>query len=80
MKTTLDIPDDLLRRMKAHAAQEGRSMRAFTIEAIQRQLNNADSGAATWQRFVGSVDAEDRRRIDAAIEATCEQIRDSNWA
>ena len=38
MKTTFDLPDRLLRRAKALAAQEGRPLRDLVAEAIDRRL------------------------------------------
>jgi len=38
MKATLDIPDDLYRRVKARSAMEGRPVRAVAIELFQTWL------------------------------------------
>lgn len=38
MRTTLDLPDDLMRHLKARAALEGRSLRDLTLELIERGL------------------------------------------
>jgi len=38
MKATLDIPDELYRRVKARSALEGRSLRAVAIELFQNWL------------------------------------------
>jgi hypothetical protein len=39
MKATIEIPDDLYRRVKAKSALEGRPIRAVTIELFQRWLD-----------------------------------------
>jgi len=39
MRTTLDIPDHLLRRAKAFAALEGKSLKAFLTEAVVHELD-----------------------------------------
>lgn len=39
MKATIDIPDDLYRRVKACAALEGRSVREVTTELYRRWLD-----------------------------------------
>ena len=39
MKATIEIPDDLYRRVKARSALEGRSVRSVAIELFQRWLN-----------------------------------------
>jgi hypothetical protein len=38
MRTTVDIPDHLLRRAKAAAALEGKSLKAFLMEAVVHEL------------------------------------------
>ncbi len=44
MRTTLDIPDDLYRQVKARAALEGKSVREVTTELYGRWLaGQADS-------------------------------------
>ena len=39
MRTTVDIPDNLLRRAKAAAALEGKSLKVFLMEAIVHELD-----------------------------------------
>ncbi len=39
MKATLDIPDDLYRRVKARSAMEGRPIRAVAVELLQNWLD-----------------------------------------
>jgi hypothetical protein len=41
MKATIEIPDDLYRRVKAKSALQGRPIRAVTIELFQRWLDEA---------------------------------------
>jgi plasmid stability protein len=38
MRTTLDLPDELMRHLKARAALEGRSLRDLTQDLIERGL------------------------------------------
>jgi hypothetical protein len=46
MKATIDIPDDLYRRVKARSAMLGRTVREVSIELYQRWLGEAP-GTAT---------------------------------
>lgn len=39
MKTTIDLPDPLFRKVKATAAAEGISLKAFIAEAVEQRLN-----------------------------------------
>jgi len=43
MRTTVDLPDQLLREAKAAAALEGRTLREFLVEAVQQRLHGGDS-------------------------------------
>lgn len=38
MRTTLDLPDELMRHLKARAALEGRSLRDLVLELVERGL------------------------------------------
>ncbi len=38
MKTTLEIPDALFRRVKSNSAERGQSLKAFVSEALQEKL------------------------------------------
>lgn len=53
MKATIDIPDDLYRRVKARSAMLGRTVREVSIELYQRWLGEvpaeaAGASAAEW--------------------------------
>jgi hypothetical protein len=63
MKTTLDIPDLVLRRAKAEAAQHGIPLRQFVTEAVEEKLSAGSKakenlGCAWW---VGYATCERRR-------------------
>ena len=47
MKATLDIPDDLYRRVKARSAMEGRPLRSVAIGLLQQWLDGGDSPPST---------------------------------
>jgi plasmid stability protein len=38
MRTTFDLPDNLMRHLKARAALEGRSLRDLVLELVERGL------------------------------------------
>ena len=40
MKTTLDLPEELVREMKIRAAREGRKLRDVATEIIQRGISS----------------------------------------
>ena len=41
MKATLDIPDELYRRVKARSAMEGRPLRTVVVELFQKWLDQS---------------------------------------
>jgi len=41
MRTTVEIPDHLLRRAKAAAALEGKSLKAFLTKAVMHELERS---------------------------------------
>ncbi len=45
MKATLDIPDDLYRRVKARSAMEGRPVRSVAVELFQNWLDGPQKPA-----------------------------------
>ena len=46
MKATLEIPDDLYRRVKARSALEGRPLRSVAVQLFQNWLNDESSPLA----------------------------------
>jgi predicted CopG family antitoxin len=43
MRTTIDIPDDIYRKLKVKAAMEGKTVREIVLRAIQRELELAEA-------------------------------------
>ncbi len=77
MKTTLDIPDAVFRRAKAHAAARGVSLRAFVTEAVEHQLRSTQGrrgGQPAWKTLSGGLrrlrreTARLRRIVDEEFE------------
>ncbi|MBI4026533.1 MAG: hypothetical protein HY360_16220 [Verrucomicrobia bacterium] len=55
MKTTIDVPDPLLRQTKAHAAMKGLTVREIVIHAMENELAKEnelrpDRSALSWMR------------------------------
>jgi hypothetical protein len=42
MRTTLELPDDILRRAKIEAVQRGSTLRQLVIDALQREMAGTD--------------------------------------
>jgi hypothetical protein len=79
VKTTLELPGDLLRRTKAEAASDGRSMKDFVTEALEEKLRSRKrAGAGGWRTVFG-------RATRAAVQdvkrrmADLERVRPDDW-
>ena len=51
MKATLDLPDDLYRRVKSRSALEGRPVRSVAIELFEKWLSPQDLDQAHSDQF-----------------------------
>jgi hypothetical protein len=66
MKATLDIPDDLYRRVKARSDLEGRPVRAVAVDLFEHWVESPPAGVQTPTR--SSVGGEGRpTRFDNAV-------------
>ena len=79
MKTTVEIPDDLFKRAKVLAAQEGLSMKQLITESLQQRVARRSTETTPeplWRRAFGAMRAyrKENRRIDKIIEQEFEQI------
>lgn len=52
VKTTLNLPDDLMRQVKIRAAQQDRKLQDLVAELIQRGLSQESAGTEAVQRRV----------------------------
>lgn len=46
MRTTIDLPDDLMRQLKVRAALEGKKLKEIVIEALRKEVSGSN-GAGT---------------------------------
>ena len=75
MKTTLDIPDDLLRRMKMQAVQEGRKFKDVAVEIFRRGLSRSETPASrAVSRRVKLPLIECRHPATPAMELTANKV------
>ena len=71
VKTTLELPNALFRKVKATAAQQGRTMKEFVTEALTEKLA-AKGKAQGWRSVLGKLTPQGRkaaREVDAVIRA-----------
>ena len=70
MKTTFDLPDPLLRKAKALAAQQGRPLRDLVAEALGEKLEYAVDAAKA---------GEGRREAWERWRTRLKQLPDGSW-
>jgi hypothetical protein len=78
VKTTLEIPDLLFRRVKAKAAENGKTLKTWITEALQEKLAGGSAGASAgepaWMSGFGKLrrlrleTERVQRRIDETFE------------
>jgi hypothetical protein len=75
MRTTIDLPDPLLREAKAVAALRGQSLKEVVVTALRRELRD---GRATPSRRKGRKAAFPKLscKSDFTIQPTKEQLDD----
>jgi hypothetical protein len=78
MKTTLELPDELLRRTKAVAALRGMSMRDFVAQALEAQLKTTTKNAG-WRKVFGRGKGLDTASVQRLIDAEFSRVDKSKW-
>lgn len=77
MKTTIEMPDALFRRMKVAASTNGQTLKEFLTDAVERKLRaHRVRGTPAWKKLHGAL-AELRREtraLDRRIEQEFERV------
>jgi hypothetical protein len=82
MKTTLEIPDNVFRRAKSKAAEQGIPLRQFVTEAVEQKLREVPpKGEKPWMKHIGKLKDlhEETKRIDKFIEEAFETVDEDMW-
>lgn len=81
MKTTIDLPDELLRKAKSRAALQGRSLRSLFQEALESQLRGPRRGheESGWRLVFGRAQEVDVAEVDAVVAADLDSIDPDAW-
>ena len=77
-KTTLELPGDLLRRVKARAAQQGRSMKSLIAEALENMLRADRPSVAGWRAVFGRAKRGATREVDRRV-AELRRVDPKDW-
>ncbi|HRH69327.1 MAG TPA: hypothetical protein PLB89_07465 [Flavobacteriales bacterium] len=78
MKTTIELPDDLLRAMKVRAAKEGRSLKEL-LTAILRSAMKSSSATTVGKSGGGQLPVLRTSKAKAGREMTPERIAEVLW-
>jgi hypothetical protein len=78
MKTTLELPESLLRRTKVAAAHQGRSMKDVVVEALEEKLRKRTSSVSGWRVAFGRASRAAVRDVDRYV-AELDQVRPEDW-
>ncbi len=82
MKTTLDMPDALYRRIKSHAASRGLSVRQFVTDTLAEKISKsarATNGEPPWMKVFGKAPRGAAREINRIVEREFGQVDPADW-
>jgi plasmid stability protein len=82
MKTTVEVPDQLYRRIKARAALRGQSVKAFFLDALRAKLAEESTeppGKTGWRAAFGTARAEDVAKVQRIIDEEFSRIDPEGW-
>jgi len=76
MKTTLEIPDALLRRAKALAAEQGVPFRQLVTDALAEKVHGSEKSSRPWMASFGKLRGlhAETERLNRLMEAEFETI------
>jgi plasmid stability protein len=79
VKTTLEIPDPLFRKVKSRAAERGQSLKDFVVEALHARLaseRGASDEAPPWMAGFGKLKRlrKETARIQALVDTDLDVV------
>ena len=82
MKTTVELPDELLREAKAAAARQGTSLKEVLTAALRSHLARSarpERGKEAWRVVVGRATPAAVAAVDAVITGEIETVDLETW-
>ncbi len=82
MKTTVEIPDALYRRLKARAAIQGKSVKDYLVEAVRDKLATTATAAKTktgWRAVYGAANPKEIAQLQQIIDREFSAIDPEGW-
>ena len=77
-KTILELSGDLLRRVKAWAAEQGRLMKSLIIEALENMFRPGQAPIMGWRAVFGRAPPGSTRDVDRRI-ADLRRVDPEDW-
>lgn len=68
MRTTIDIPDAVYRRLKSKAALEGSTVKSIVLKLVLRELDGAKQGVRTEFPLIRGKESRKLNLTNAEIE------------
>lgn len=69
MRTTIDIPDELMKKAKKKAIEEGITLKELFTKTLEKELaHTTGSAAAPWKKLKGTGSAEHLSPQDSGFE------------
>ena len=82
MKTTVELPDQLYRPIKARAALRGQTVKAFFLDALRDKLARESApskGKTGWRAAFGTARREDVAKVQRIIDEEFSRIDPEGW-
>lgn len=82
MKTTIELPDAIVKRAKLYCVEHGVTMKTLMSEALTEKINSA-SQPANWEFLFGAFakgeNKKESQRIEKKIKEEFNQVDPEEW-
>lgn len=69
MRTTIDIPDELMKKAKIKAVKEGITLKELLIRCMEKEVSERSSGTgASWKKLRGKGSTGSLKPEDSGFE------------
>jgi hypothetical protein len=79
MKTTLEIPDVIIRQIKARSALKGITMKDFVLDAIRDKLGMESKSKTGWKSVFGKAPRGSLDEVKETIDREFNKISPDEW-
>ena len=83
MKTTVDVPDSLYRQIKARAALQGKTVKAFFLDALRDKLAGDKSRRdqeVGWRSVFGKASKAEIEELERIVNEDRSRVDPEDWA